>query len=48
MSLRATQVEAAASAAQSLAVHWGHPAWTDSWARTVAETVLRAAEEAKT
>lgn len=46
--LRVTQLDAATAAGQALATNWGHPAWSDSWARLVAETVLRAAEEAKT
>lgn len=31
---------------QALAVRWGHPAWSDSWAEMVAREALTQAEEA--
>lgn len=37
-------VAAMADAGQKLAVHWGHQPWSDSWAKLVAQTMLRALE----
>lgn len=40
--LRVAVLPAMAAAGQRLAVHWGHPPWSDSWARLVAETLIDA------
>jgi hypothetical protein len=34
-------IENMAQAGQMLARQWGHPPWSDSWAREVATTLLR-------
>lgn len=43
---RENRLVAMAEAGQKLAVQWGHPPWSDSWARQVAETLDNAAANA--
>jgi hypothetical protein len=39
---REARVEMMAHAGRELAKHWGHPEWSESWSRLVAEALLDA------
>jgi hypothetical protein len=42
---REAHIEMMAHAGRELAKQWGHPEWSESWSRLVAETLLDAHEK---